>query len=1319
MERRMGSRDGGQRFGGGNSYDAAFPSLGATLAPKRRADKQRKKITPTPVAAAQVDSTFLLAQPAEDSGPSFGRTAKSTEVDLRLLLKEKRGRSKGGQNKEHPLSEAPLIENQNRGFSGAVSGDGQPGKLAGALEGRLGGGQSAWGTEEPTPSALPGPSAEFHTPPRSRRLAPSRCDGPHLSHPAESPQLLTPTSGAQFKMAERRPPSPPKPSGEVSSSFRLPEKPPKLPPEQQRAAEAHGELLKRGGVPFLLQELQLIVELLTANQTSCAGEHAVTEGKLGHALGGLKGTAGAPQTLASKGLNRGEAEGEGTGFISLSGEVHSEQDFVSQSLVKGASEGPVNRLEEGAESAGQKEAGGLGSGRQTAGITAVSEPLKALERTPGSSSSPEGKERPYCEGESATSPEASLPRGVLSFCCGDMAATYACEVLETSLPLILHCGEPLLTALLHEPAIPRHSPTLTAHLREALIAHQSASLRGLGTPQKRGGSAGGAPLSALPFNEEQDSRNIPAFKTQEGQRLFSNREECRDIFYCIIRDAASTSADFASEPVPPSLKSAPHKHPFRRPAASAAGTLNGYSGRAAPPRPEKPLGFPSRVRQLLAHLHESNYPWLAKLFVQQIIQVASTGETDPEVRSLAREDTAKLQRLHSRLMGAGAAPVRLAAGGTPTRESPGRRFRGFDGTSPVFVGGVRQGSPGLESTPPGETGVKRELGRGPRENLREELREGRENGSRDGGQTVRRTLEGMFGESESDRNREGGPVGVPEKKGGSDGQSAGEEATEHVKEKEINIEKAASTVLSRQFASTINSILAPSTSPGRVENTEGEIRKGLSVAVARNGDPLAEDGPFGGLFSRTLVPYVRFVQAADSHRLHLLLLRCIADSIHSLSQVGAASVFSASSFSERLVTLQTLARFLGFLLFAPISTGHSPLPTDPKSPVYTWSGELPISPVDALQAAMLNGSLLLNLPWVLEVLGMMRACAPAKGSPTFGRALAEVERLQGLPALLPSRAGFGLPSMCITAALEAFFREDSSSPPEPPQTLTPSETLQSPLATWPPRDTPDFMPGLIDARYIQNCCPLLDDLAATLLEARQRTSQIDGPDAAKPGDRRSRPIRKITPTPPPQAAQPGGLPADVLAALPAEDAELVRPPQRDPLRTKLEGVFFEQQPQLRRLVDFVVDTVAANSALAAQLATCPDVISAARAQLAERAERAASDGAGVGRVEMFIEQTILSACRQGLPPAIAYARKHSRERVCEALGALARPNIAPPVLGTAAAVAAQASAVGAAKLILVNVPKEIRQRLTEGAEKLKKKMVAAFRIEQARKLVSK
>jgi hypothetical protein len=61
------------------------------------------------------------------------------------------------------------------------------------------------------------------------------------------------------------------------------------------------------------------------------------------------------------------------------------------------------------------------------------------------------------------------------------------------------------------------------------------------------------------------------------------------------------------------------------------------------------------------------------------------------------------------------------------------------------------------------------------------------------------------------------------------------------------------------------------------------------------------------------------------------------------------------------------------------------------------------------------------------------------------------------------------------------------------------------------------------------------------------------------------------------------------------------------------------------------------------------------------------------------------------------------------LGALARPNIAPPILGTAAAVAAQASAVGAVKIVLKNVPKEIRKLVLEETEKVKRRVIANMR----------
>jgi hypothetical protein len=253
------------------------------------------------------------------------------------------------------------------------------------------------------------------------------------------------------------------------------------------------------------------------------------------------------------------------------------------------------------------------------------------------------------------------------------------------------------------------------------------------------------------------------------------------------------------------------------------------------------------------------------------------------VRNLARQDTAKLQRLHSRLMGAGAASVRLAAGGTPTRESPGRRFKGLDGTSPVFVGGGRTSSPGLERISKRRQGEKERLAGGVdgREKERGVEKDGlawrqkgaleEQAGAGDRRQTVRRTLEEVFRES-GDANGELGPLLST---------SIGKEYDGPAKDNAADFERAAEALRSHQNSGGTVSSQEPT---GQHNQDGAGFRKGLSVAVARRSDLLTEDGPFGGLFSRSLLPYVRFLQAADSHRLHVLLVHCICDSIQSLSQ---------------------------------------------------------------------------------------------------------------------------------------------------------------------------------------------------------------------------------------------------------------------------------------------------------------------------------------------------------------------------------------------------------------------------------------------------
>ncbi|KAH9292418.1 hypothetical protein KI387_042408 [Taxus chinensis] len=211
---------------------------------------------------------------------------------------------------------------------------------------------------------------------------------------------------------------------------------------------------------------------------------------------------------------------------------------------------------------------------------------------------------------------------------------YACKTLEQAAKLLDCVGEQLLAALIEQPAISCFSPSLLPRLRGALAEHQSAALRSFkayesayGTkcallespnkfidkwPQKH------MPLAmptSLPFQAARDSRNN--FRTLAFQKVYNNREQCRDYFFDIIREAASSQGAFGF---------------------AAFGKDNNAHIRLL-----------ESVQSFSKMLMVENYPWFSEFFIEQYLQASSYGETDPEVTGLARHDAAKLQRLHDRL----------------------------------------------------------------------------------------------------------------------------------------------------------------------------------------------------------------------------------------------------------------------------------------------------------------------------------------------------------------------------------------------------------------------------------------------------------------------------------------------------------------------------------------------------------------------------------------------------------------------------------------------------------------------------------------------
>lgn len=211
---------------------------------------------------------------------------------------------------------------------------------------------------------------------------------------------------------------------------------------------------------------------------------------------------------------------------------------------------------------------------------------------------------------------------------------YACKALEQTGQLLDCVGEQLLAALIEQPAISRHSPSLLSRLRRVLAEHQSAALRSFKTYESASGTKSallespgksmterlpkrspmGMPTS-LTFQAARDSRNN--FRTLSSQKIYNNRELCRDQFYAVIREAASSQSAFGF-------------------------VAFGQDNDAYKRLQESVLSF-------LKLLMTENYPWFSELFVEQYLQASSYGETDPEVTGLARHDATKLQKLHDRL----------------------------------------------------------------------------------------------------------------------------------------------------------------------------------------------------------------------------------------------------------------------------------------------------------------------------------------------------------------------------------------------------------------------------------------------------------------------------------------------------------------------------------------------------------------------------------------------------------------------------------------------------------------------------------------------
>eukprot|EP00897_Mesotaenium_endlicherianum_P006810 jgi/Mesen1/6157/ME000314S05156 len=560
--------------------------------------------------------------------------------------------------------------------------------------------------------------------------------------------------------------------------------------------------------------------------------------------------------------------------------------------------------------------------------------------------------------------------------------------------------------------------------------------------------------------------------TPEEQQLYNNREQCRDAFYAVMRDAAAV--------LPPGGSTMLHL---------------------------------DRATSQLASANPSR-------------DVASTGEADPEVTNLAGGNSGRLQRLHQRLTSAAHPPPipadrdpvvptlvkassadSLAAWPPPSprpQPPPQPRSPAVASTAPSAWAGTRGGF--LSGRSP--TGGGAPAGGAPAGFGKENW--GASPSERAGGAGAPRAVLADVGPPPQP-NRQQQQLAPPSDRGGLGGPKGA--ATKG---------QSWSHSQGQAWLGQASWGQAPGQSQGQSQ------RVGEPAAALRSGGDGGNGGGGGGssggagaalcpllprkdllaLFPEGVRAYVAFLELADSHQLGLCVRSTLLARIAAFTQHGHCSgdgAWIGSSSGERALVLKTLALFLGYLSFsfqaAPQAHPQPPPGGDASHQPQQGGGcagvgQGPVDVEGVSQQASRDGSLLLNLPWLLDYVRLLQLDAGALRLGTYDAAVGALAKLYCLPMLQPASAAFGtagehhkaLAADCKLVAAEGASEAASSgethlalpgvkgrgapltgllggsshAAPAAPSVVKPQESAPvSAVAA----DVAD------DDRYIQNCCP--------------------------------------------------------------------------------------------------------------------------------------------------------------------------------------------------------------------------------------------------------
>lgn len=344
--------------------------------------------------------------------------------------------------------------------------------------------------------------------------------------------------------------------------------------------------------------------------------------------------------------------------------------------------------------------------------------------------------------------------------------------------------------------------------------------------------------------------------------------------------------------------------------------------------------------------------------------------------------------------------------------------------------------------------------------------------------------------------------------------------------------------------------------------------------------------------------FFHFLHSCDSYEFSQLVKYQLESQFQAIWKETAAAADPRKSFTDVVLRLKVVAKFLGYLRFAPHWHNSSSLvQLSKQNPAFQAAKKEAVWTLENVESVGLDVKLLLEqsvtdakiskcVPWLCDYLTMLSLDKLSLVTTYFKQLLVLLARIYRSPRL----SALGETGLYVGMQIERVFHVldfDVASYLDDAQLqlahLQPSENLLNVLQEVPsPTQSEDHLPFLYSHVFVQSCVSELEDLRGfiqTRAKPSHRVAKRSAGGVNGPGSSRSSssinnsaiPLRKLRPL---QVVTEDDHHSDELARTDTASEAAAAAGLSDD--DKLSEAIFKIHPNLRKVVEFVVEVVATN-----------------------------------------------------------------------------------------------------------------------------------------------